>query len=69
MHMHMKCTKLYNYLTLMAAVMAWWSGMTGRGGSRLDGGGLATPRPTLNEMPPDAIDASWSKNVKKSTMV
>ena len=49
----------------MSAVMAWWSGMTGRGGRRLGGAGFASPRPTLNEMPPDAIDASWSKRKHK----
>jgi len=40
--------------------MAWWSGITGSGDRRLGGGGLTSPRPTLNEMPPDAIDASCS---------
>ena len=57
----MKCTRMHKHLTSMAAAMAWWSGVTGRGGSRLGGGGLVSPRPTLNEMPPDAIDASWSE--------
>jgi len=61
-YIHMKCTNMYKRLTSMAAVMAWWSGVTGSGGSRLGGGGLESPRPTLNEMPPDAIDASWSKS-------
>jgi len=44
----------------MAAVMAWRSGVTGSGGRRLGGGRLASSRPTLNEMPPDAIDANCS---------
>jgi len=51
--------------------MAWWSGVTGSGGSRLGGGGLESPRPTLNDIPPDAIDASWSKTKckERSSMV
>jgi len=61
MYMHVKCTRINKYLTSMAAVIAWWSGVTGRGGRRLGGGGLVSPSPTLNAMPPDAIDASCSK--------
>jgi len=49
----------------MAAVMAWWSGVTGSGGRRLGGGRLASSRPTLNEMPPDAIDANCSMTINK----
>ena len=61
MYMHVKYTRINKHLTSIAAVIAWWSGVTGRGGRRLGGGGLASPRTTLNAMPPDAIDASWSK--------
>jgi len=53
-----------NSLTLIAAVMAWWSGVTGSGDRRLGGGRVASSRPTLNEMPPDAIDASCSLTKK-----